>query len=121
MSEVTGQIEQISAGAEEGSVSGDDTVRTVESVAGVSVRNAATAEQMGGSSSNVEQAIVGIVAITEQSTASAQEAFAGAEEMSAQVEEVVASSETLAEMAQGLKTVVGTFRIPSDERALSGA
>ena len=60
-------------------------------------------------------AMNGIAAVTEHSSASAQEASAGAEEMSAQVEEVVASSETLEEMAQGLKNAVGTFRIGSDD------
>jgi len=97
-------------------------VSTVESVAGISERNAVSAEQMRGTSSTVEQAMNGITAVTEQTTASAQEAAAGAEEMSAQVEEVVASSETLADMAQGLKEAVGAFRIGSgDGEKLAGA
>jgi methyl-accepting chemotaxis protein len=111
VTEVTGQIEQISAGAEEVSASGDEMVRTVESVAGISERNASSAEQMRETGSTVQQAIAGIAAITEQTTASAQEASAGAEEMSAQVEEVVASASTLSDMVGDLKNIVNAFKL----------
>ena len=85
------------------SASGDEMVSTVESVARISGKNAASAEQMRDSSASVEHAMSSIAAVTDQTTASAQEASAGAEEMSAQVEEVVASSETLADMAQSFE------------------
>jgi methyl-accepting chemotaxis protein len=112
VSEVTNQIATIAGSSSEVRSSSDEMIATVDAVENVANRNVTAAEEMGKNAEEVTASMDGIAALTEESSASAEEASASTEELSAQVEEVVASASTLSDLAQGLRSSVGVFKVP---------
>ncbi len=87
-----------------------DLVTAVDSVSAVVEENTASTEQMSANSGEVNQAIESIASVSEENSAAIEEVSASTEEMTAQVQEVKASADTLAEMAQMLKSVISQFK-----------
>ncbi len=58
--------------------------------------------------------------LAQQGSAAAQEASAAAEEISAQVQQVVGSSQTLADLADGLKQAATRFSSDDGDTQFSG-
>jgi methyl-accepting chemotaxis protein len=91
-----------------------DLETAIHAVSDVVTENTSAAEKLAHSSSDTMESIESIAAVSEENSAAVEEVSAGAEEMSAQVEEVNASAQSLAEMAQILKQAVGHFAISLD-------
>ena len=89
----------------------DQVVVSLDNVGAVVEQNTAATEQMAASASEVTHSIENIASVSEENSAAVEEVSASAEEMTAQVEEVSASAQSLAEMAQALKQVVGQFTL----------
>ncbi len=89
----------------------DQVVASLDNVGAVVEQNTAATEQMAASASEVTHSIENIASVSEENSAAVEEVSASAEEMTAQVEEVSASAQSLAEMAQALKQVVGQFTL----------
>ncbi len=118
VSEVSQQIEQISAAAEQVSASSEEMVTNIDSVNKIASENTETAEGMANSASLAKDSMNNVAAITEQTSAAAEESSASTEQLSAQVEEVVASSQSLNNMATELNQAVSVFKFePESEES----
>lgn len=93
------------------SVSTEEVSRAAENVAAITEENTAATEQMAAGSGQVNNSIMNIAAIAQQSAASAEEVSASTEEMNASTEEIAASAQSLAKMAQELQKLVAQFKI----------
>ncbi len=111
VNDVSGQIEQISAGSQQVSASANELVTVIESVGSVTEQNSAASQQMASTSEEVSKSVENIAGIAEENSAATEEVSASAEEMGAQVQEIVASSQSLKEMSAGLQEAVAVFKL----------
>jgi len=109
--EVNDQIERISSGAGQISISSDDLVRIMDGVIAVTETNTAATTQMSASAEQVSKSIDIVTSVIEENTAATEQVSASAEEMNAQVTEIIASSGALQQMAANLNSVVLEFRL----------
>ena len=79
----------------------------VEQIGAIS-RNA---EEMATENRKVVEAMDNVANITEEATASAEEVSAFAQQQNASVEEIVSNSHKLAEIAEGLKSMITRFKV----------
>ncbi|MBT4511051.1 MAG: PAS domain-containing protein [Chloroflexi bacterium] len=110
-SNVSEQIEHISAVGEELAASANEMVTVIDGVGAISEQNKAAAQQMQDSGEEVGRSIEGVAGIAEQNSAATQQVSASAEEMGAQVEEIIVSSNSLKQMAAALQESVSVFQI----------
>lgn len=103
--------EQIAAAAGRMNTLSSDLVNAMDSVSAVVEENTAATEEMAAGATEVNQAIENIASVSEENSAAVEEVSASAEEMNAQIEEVTASAQSLAEMAELLKSLVGQFKL----------
>lgn len=108
---VSEQIEQISAGAQQSSASASELVKLIDGIGSVSEENMASTEQMSASATQVARSIESVAGIAEQNSAATEQVSASAEEMSAQVQEIVASSQSLKQMSEELQAAVSKFKL----------
>jgi methyl-accepting chemotaxis protein len=113
--EVNGQVAQIASAADQMSSLSNELVAATDSVSAVVEENTAATEEMAANSSEVTQSIENIASVSEENSASVEEVSVAAEEMNAQVKEVTASAQSLAEMAEGLRSVVGQFKLSAEQ------
>ena len=106
---VFGQAEQAAAAAQQMNAAADRLVGAMDTVSAVVEENTAATEEMSAASFEVAQSIESIAAVSEENAAAIQEVSASSEEMTAQVEEVTASTNSLAEMAEVLRSLVARF------------
>ena len=99
------------AAAEQVSVSGDEMVKSTESISAITEETTAATEEMAASNDQVHQAMGSISTITTQTGVSAEESSAATEELSSQVEEVVSSSFALGDLAGVLTSLVARFKL----------
>ncbi|MCL0058412.1 methyl-accepting chemotaxis protein, partial [Dehalococcoidia bacterium] len=109
--DVSEQIEQISAGAQQSSASASELVKLIDGIGSVSEENMASTEQMSASATQVARSIESVAGIAEQNSAATEQVSASAEEMSAQVQEIVASSQSLKQMSEELQEAVSKFKL----------
>ncbi|MCL0102641.1 methyl-accepting chemotaxis protein [Dehalococcoidia bacterium] len=109
--DVSEQIEQISAGAQQSSASASQLVKLIDGIGSVSEENMASTEQMSASATQVARSIESVAGIAEQNSAATEQVSASAEEMSAQVQEIVASSQSLKQMSEELQAAVSKFKL----------
>ncbi|MDY6833862.1 MAG: methyl-accepting chemotaxis protein [Chloroflexota bacterium] len=109
--EVNSQIERISSGAGQISLSSDELVRIMDGVIAVTETNSVATTQMSSGAEQVSRSIDIVTSVIEENTAATQQVSASAEEMNAQVAEIVASSDALQQMASNLNNVVSRFRL----------
>jgi len=91
-----------------------ELIYSMDSVSAVVEENTASTEEMAANSREISQAIENIASVSEENGAAVEEVSASAEEMSAQVEEVTAAANSLAKMAEMLKTVVNQFILQNE-------
>jgi methyl-accepting chemotaxis protein len=108
---VNQQVVEIASAAQNISVSSNDLVVAMDSVAAVVEENTAATKEMASHSSGVTQAIEAIASVSEENSAAVEEVSASSEQMSAQAEEVAASARSLAEMAAALHSAVSRFSL----------
>ncbi|MCB0154053.1 MAG: HAMP domain-containing protein [Anaerolineae bacterium] len=84
---------------------------SVQQVSAVVEENTASTEEMAASSAEVTEAIESIASVSEENSAAIEEVSAATEQMSAQVVEVSDAAQTLSDMARGLQSLVGRFRL----------
>lgn len=81
------------------------------SLAAITEESSASAEEMASSTDEVVKVIGSIAAVSEQNAASAQEIASSAEEQSATTEEMASSAEELSRTAAELKSLVNQFKV----------
>jgi len=69
------------------------------------------AQEMAIGTQHITQAISSVASVGEENSAAAEEVSAATEEMAAQVQETVASTQTLSDLATGLREAVSIFRL----------
>jgi methyl-accepting chemotaxis protein len=79
-------------------------------LAAITQESSASAEQMASSSDEIIRVVDTIAQVSEQNAASAQEVASSAEEQSATTEEMASSAETLSQTAHQLKALVNQFK-----------
>lgn len=124
MRETDGSAQDISAAAEQVAASADGAVRSIDDIAGVAELNRSAAASMGGFARQVAEAVNAVAAISTETAASAEQLSATTEEVGASAEEIAASVRTLSLAAQGLRDLVGRFRLedsPPEPRSEDGA
>jgi len=112
--EVDRQVAEIAGAIQQTSASSGELVTAMDSVSAVVEENTAATEEMKGESGRILEAIESIASISEENSAAVEEVSASTEEVSAQIEETVASAQSLAEMADGLQTLVSQFQWSTD-------
>jgi len=105
---------QIAAAAQAMAADGRGLDQAMAAVGSVVEANTAATEAMAAEARAVTQAVESIASVSEQNSASAEEVSAATETMNGQVQAVVASAQSLAEMAQTLRAVVGRFQLTAD-------
>ena len=109
VSSVGAQIGQIADGAADLRTSGIEMAGRIQDIRSVADENVVAARAMTGTADAVGDAVGGIAAVAEQSSASMEQVSASAEEMSAQVEEIWASTNELGRMADRLNEQLDRF------------
>jgi methyl-accepting chemotaxis protein len=109
--EVSKEVDRIATASSELNSLSEEMVKVTDGVSSVVEENTATTEEMSASSDQVTRAIESVAGVAEENSAATQQVSASAEEMSAQVEEVVASAQSLAQMAEDLKTNIAIFKL----------
>ncbi|GEM_PF-1058613 len=109
--DVSDQIEQISAVGEQLNVVANELVTNVDGVGSIAEQTTASAQEMFTTSQEVSKSIESVAGIAEENSAATEEVSASAEEMGAQVQQIVASSSSLKEMAAELQEVVAVFKL----------
>ncbi len=111
VSDIVGQIENMSAAAQQMAAGTNEVIRAIESVSAITEETTAAAEEMSASSSEVVQQIEQVAAVSEENAAAAEEVSATTQEQNAAVEEMTAATEELARMAGQLQELVAQFKI----------
>jgi methyl-accepting chemotaxis protein len=83
------------------------------SIIAISQENSSAAEQMSADSSEVFRLIEAVAAVSEENAASSEEVAASAEEQSASSEEVFAQADALRSIAENLGSIVANFKTNS--------
>jgi methyl-accepting chemotaxis protein len=96
-----------------GSASGA-VVDAIEEIAEIANSNRSSSMEMSLGTSSVAGSVETIAAVSEENSAAVEQVSATTQEMAAQAEEVVASAALLAEMAERLDMLVGSFRLDGD-------
>ncbi|MDY6893330.1 MAG: PAS domain S-box protein [Chloroflexota bacterium] len=109
--DVSNQIEQISAASEQLTASSNEMVKVIDGVSSIVEENTAATEEMSANSTEVTKSLESVAGVSEQNSAATQEISASAEEMSAQVQQVVASSQSLSDIAAELQKSVALFKL----------
>lgn len=109
--EVSQQIEQIAAAAQQMNASANHMVQIIDNVGNITEQNTAAAEEMAVNAQEVARAVETVAGVAEQNSAATEEVSASAQEMSAQMQEVVSSSQSLRHMAEELQVVVSAFKV----------
>ena len=108
---VSDQIDQISARAQQINASSNELVQVIDNVGSITEQNTAATEEMSANATQVSKSVESVAGIAEENSAATQQVSASAQEMSAQVEEIIASSQSLKQMADELQKAVATFRL----------
>ncbi len=66
---------------------------------------------MAESTGRITQTVASVASVSEQNSTSAEQVSAATEQMTAQVEETVASTQTLSQVAQGLREAISAFHL----------
>lgn len=108
---VTRQVAQISAAAQDMSVSSQKLQGNVERVSAVVEKNSAATAEMATGSQKVTLLINNIARVSKENSAAVEDVSASAQEMSTQVQEVSTSAQMLNHVAQNLNEVVARFKL----------
>lgn len=109
--DVSDQIEQISAGAQQMTAFTNEMTTTIGSVGSVTQENTAVAQQMAANGEHVTKSIESVASIAEENSAATDQVAAWAQEMGAQLEGIIVSSATLKEMADALQRSIAAFNL----------
>jgi methyl-accepting chemotaxis protein len=106
---VNSQADHAAAAAGQMSAASNELVVAMDSVSAVVEENTAATEEMAAASNEVTQAIEAITSVSTQNSAALQEVTASVEAVTRQISEADAAAQVLAEMANGLESIVARF------------
>jgi methyl-accepting chemotaxis protein len=116
-----GQVTDIATAAQQLATGAGSVTEAMASMGVVVEQNTAASEEMAAQSSGVSEAISGITELAQTQSASTLEVSQRAEVMRGEVEQIGGQIDELAEMAAGLRSLVGRFKLASEQAARAGA
>ena len=109
--EINGQVEQVSAAAQQLGAMSSEMVKLSESISAIVEQNTAAMQEMSTMASGVSRSVEDVAGVAEENSAATEEVSAAAEQIEAQMRQVVTATESITKMTKDFTELTLAYKL----------
>jgi methyl-accepting chemotaxis protein len=110
-SEINGQVEQVSAAAQQLGAMSTEMVNLSQSISAIVEQNTAAAQEMSTMASDVSKSVEEVAGVAEENSAATEEVSAAAEQIGAQMRQVVTATDNITKMTKDFTELTLAYKL----------